>query len=85
MLQEVCQWKKALLDVFYIAMAIMGQNAKVFIQCFRGGYPKKSSVFELGTDLPLIMLIYKPEQATEQALDEYAKIRQWYWSSKGAY
>jgi glycerophosphoryl diester phosphodiesterase len=63
--------EKALLDVLY-RYGYHGPNAKVFIQCFEADTLKKLR-FELGTDLPLIMLIYKPEQATEQALDEYAK------------
>jgi len=73
--------EKALLDILD-RYGYHGPNAKVFIQCFEEEALKKLR-FELGTDLPLVMLIYKPEQATEQALDEYAKFANGIGPAKG--
>lgn len=63
--------EEALLRVLY-KYGYTGKNAKVFIQCFEFETLKK--LRDLGCELPLVMLINNPEQATEAALDEYARV-----------
>jgi glycerophosphoryl diester phosphodiesterase len=48
-----------------------GPNAKVFVQSFEAE-PLRMMRFELGSQLPLVMLIYLPEHATPDALDDWA-------------
>ena len=48
-----------------------GPDAKVFVQSFEAE-PLRMMRAELGTGLPLVMLIYLPEHATTEALDDWA-------------
>lgn len=49
-----------------------GRRANVYLQSFEAQALERLR-FELGTELPLVMLISSPEQATREALDRWAR------------
>ena len=49
-----------------------GPDARVFVQSFE--FESLERLRELGTELPLVMLIWSPDHATEEAFDRWATV-----------